>query len=378
MRIAQVAPLYERVPPKFYGGTERVVAFLTDALVQLGHEVTLFATADSRTLATLVPCAPEALRLSATWGGAYAYHLLQLERVFQKASQFDIIHFHTDALHFPLSRRAHVPCVTTLHGRLDLPELVPLYEEFDDQPVISISNAQRAPLPRAKWQGTVYHGLPPGLFTPGSGRGGYLTFLGRISPEKRVDRAIEIARGAGLPLKIAAKVDPADETYFNTQIKALLDQPGVEFLGEINEAGKAALLRDSLALLFPIDWPEPFGMVLIEALACGTPVVAFPRGSVPEILDHGVTGFVVDSVAAAVDAVCRVPTLSRDACRATFEKRFTAERMASDYIDAYQTLVERHPWKKTGQPRSNTSLVRRTSPDSVWRLAAHMMGADFT
>ena len=268
--------------------------------------------------------------------------------------------------------------MTTLHGRLDLPELAPLYQEFDDQPVISISNAQRAPLPHAKWEGTVYHGLPPGLFTPGPGRGGYLTFLGRISPEKRVDRAIEIARGAGMPLKIAAKVDAADEAYFNRDIKPLLEQPGVEFLGEIDEAGKARLLRDSVALLFPIDWPEPFGMVLIEALACGTPVIAFPGGSVPEILDEGVTGFIVDSIPSAVAATRRVTTLSREACRAAFEKRFTAERMASDYADAYQSLVERHPWQKTGQPRQLASSVRRTSPDGVWRLAAHLMGADFT
>jgi len=354
MRIAQVAPLYERVPPKGYGGTERVVAFLTDALVQLGHDVTLFATADSLTLGTLVPCAPEALRLSAGRAVPYAYHVLELERVFQRASHFDIIHFHTEPLHFPMSRRSPIPCVTTLHGRLDLPDLVPLYQEFDDQALISISNAQRAPLSWARWEATVYHGLPLRLYSLGTGSGGYLSFLGRISPEKRVDRAIEIARTLGLPLKIASKVDPADEIYFNSKIKSQLDQPGIEFLGEIDEAGKADLLRGSTALLFPIDWPEPFGMVLIEALACGTPVVAFAEGSVPEIIDDGVTGFLVDSIASAVDAVRRVPTLSRKACRAAYETRFTAERMASDYVGVYQTLIDRHPWRKRGQPRKGT------------------------
>lgn len=360
MRIAQVAPLYEHVPPALYGGTERVVAFLTDALVQLGHDVTLFATENSRTLGTLVPCAPDALRLQAASYAASAYHLLEIERVFQLASRFDILHFHTDTLHFPLSRRSSVPCVTTVHGRLDLPDLVPVYQEFDDLALVSISNAQRWPLPSAQWEATIHHGLPPDLFTPGNGNGGYLTFLGRISREKRVDRAIEIARSVDLPLKIAAKIDPADETYFNTEIKPQLDQPGIEFLGEIDETGKAALLQDSIALLFPIDWPEPFGMVLIEAFACGTPVVAFAEGSVSEIVEDGVTGFVVDSVPSAVEAVRRVPGLSREACRAAFERRFTAERMASDYVAVYQILMDRYPWKQ-GQP-STTSRALAAAP----------------
>jgi glycosyltransferase involved in cell wall biosynthesis len=375
MRIAQVAPLSERVPPAFYGGTERVVAFLTDALVQLGHEVTLFAAEQSCTLGTLVPCAPDALRLHGGPAAGAAYHLLEIERVFQHAARFDVLHFHIDPLHFPLARRSAVPCVTTVHGRLDLPELVPVYREFDDLALVSISDAQRTPLPWAQWEATIPHGLPPRLFTAGTGGGGYLAFLGRISPEKRVDRAIAIARRLHLPLKIAAKVDPADEAYFTREIQAHLTAPGIEFLGEIDETGKAALLRNAIALLFPIDWPEPFGMVLIEALACGTPVVAFAQGAVPEIIEDGVTGFLVDSVDAAVEAVRRVPRLSRESCRAAFEARFTAARMASDYVAVYQTLRNRYPWRR-GQP--STSPRPLTVPAHVRPGTSRRSGAGST
>ncbi|MFO7173261.1 MAG: glycosyltransferase family 4 protein [Bacillota bacterium] len=340
MRIAQVAPLYESVPPRLYGGTERVVSYLTEELVRRGHEVTLFASGDSQTSANLVAICPQALRL----GGAVdqmCHHILMLEKVFQLADSFDVIHFHCDYLHFPLSRRfAKVPVVTTLHGRLDLPDIRPLYEEFRDQPVVSISDAQRRPLPFLNWQRTVYHGLPADLYTFHEKPGDYLAFLGRISPEKRVDRAIEIARRVGMRIKIAAKIDAADRAYYEEKIRPLMQDPLVEFIGEIGEKEKDEFLGNAYALLFPIDWPEPFGLVMIEALACGTPVIAYPHGSVPEVLEDGVTGFIVRSIDEAVAAVERIPEIDRRACRAAFERRFTAERMAEDYLEVYTKLIE--------------------------------------
>jgi glycosyltransferase involved in cell wall biosynthesis len=337
MKIAQVAPLYESVPPRLYGGTERVVFNLTNELVRQGHDVTLFASGDSRTAATLVPIVHEALRLSSCvdW---MTPHVLLLEQVTNRSRQFDLIHFHIAQLHFPLARRISTPHVTTLHGRLDLPELVPFYDEFQDLPVVSISDAQRQPLPQANWIGTVYHGMPEEslAFHPGPGR--YLAFLGRISPEKRVDRAIEIAKACGWPLRIAAKVDAADVEYFEREIKPLLNDPLIEYIGEIGEREKAAFLGGAIALLFPIDWPEQFGLVMIESLACGTPVVAFRGGSVDEILDDGVTAFIVDNVRDAIAATRRIHSLSRGTCRRVFEQRFTASRMADEYVELYEQL----------------------------------------
>lgn len=342
MEIAQVAPLYESVPPKYYGGTERVVSHLTEALVQKGHRVTLFASGDSDTSAQLVSVCPRALRLDEDTVDTLAHHILLLERVRQSAEQFDVIHFHVDYLHYSLSRMNEWAHVTTLHGRLDLPDLQPLYREFDDIPVISISNAQRKPVPQAHWEETVYHGLPPTAYSAYTEPGDYLAFLGRISPEKRVDYAIEIAERAGRPLKIAAKVDPVDEEYFETSIRPMLDRPHVEFIGEIGEGEKNEFLGRARALLFPIDWPEPFGLVMIEALAAGTPVIAFDRGSVPEVIDHGRSGFVVTSIEEAVEAVDQVSTLSRRECRQVFEDRFPASRMADDYLRVYEQILARH------------------------------------
>ena len=338
LRIAQVAPLAESVPPKLYGGTERVVATLSDELVRQGHDVTLFASGDSHTAATLVAPVPRALRL-AKCTDPLAQHLLLVEWITRRADEFDIIHFHIAPLHFSMARRLATAHVTTLHGRLDLPELPSLFGEFADLPLISVSNAQRAPLPGQNWVGTVYHGLPDGelQFNPGPGR--YLAFLGRISPEKRVDRAIEIAKACGLPLKIAAKVDPVDRGYFERRIEPMLDHPLIEYCGEIDERQKSEFLGGAIALLFPIDWPEPFGLVMIEALACGTPVVAIRGGSVAEVLDDGVTGFICDDVEEAIEATRRVQTLERRVCRAVFEERFTATRMAQEYIQLYQRLA---------------------------------------
>ncbi len=341
MRIAQVAPLYESVPPKYYGGTERVVSYLTEELVRQGHEVTLFASGDSETEAKLVAACQRSLRLDKHCQNQMAHHFVMLERVFQHADEFDIIHFHVDYLHFPLSRREAVTHVTTLHGRLDIPDLVPLYQEFREMPVISISNGQREPLPWANWQATVYHGLPRELygFRPEAGR--YLAFLGRISPEKRVDRAIEIAKQVGMPLKIAAKVDQVDKDYFDGVIAPLLCDSLVEFVGEIGDVEKDEFLGSAYALLFPIDWPEPFGLVMIEAMACGTPVVAYRGGAVPELVETGHTGFVVESIDDAVEAVRRVAELDRKRCREVFEQRFTATRMAHDYVQQFERLIAR-------------------------------------
>jgi glycosyltransferase involved in cell wall biosynthesis len=338
MQIAQVAPLFESVPPRLYGGTERVVSFLTDALVDLGHEVTLFASGDSRTDAQLVAGCAQALRLNGRTEQHLALHLMQLEQVFRRRSDFDVVHFHTDPLHYPYVRRQPLPHVTTLHGRMDLPEQVPLMREFHDLPLVSVSSAQRSPIPWASWQATVHHGLPLDLLKARTDSGDYLAFLGRISPEKRVD----IANRLQLPLRIAAKVDTADSAYFRDEIEPLLDSPWVDFIGEIDERQKQDFLGRALALLFPIDWPEPFGLVMIEAMACGTPVVAWRHGSVPEVIEPGVTGFIVDSLDAAVQAVRDVTELSRPRCRQRFEQRFTAERMALNYLAVYERLLERH------------------------------------
>ena len=340
MRIAQVAPLTESVPPKLYGGTERVVSFLTEELVRAGHEVTLFASGDSRTSAALVPVCSQALRLNENCRDQLAPHILMLEQVAERAHEFHVIHFHISQLHFPVVRRlTRVAHVTTIHGRLDLEELGPLYREFRDVPLVSISDAQRRPLEDAGWIGTVHHGLPLRLFDFHPAPGAYLAFLGRISPEKRVDRAIAIATACGCPLRIAAKIDPADHAYFEQQIRPLLDNPLVEFIGEIGEEQKGAFLGHAKGLLFPIDWPEPFGLVMIEALACGTPVVAVAGGSVREVIEHGVSGFVVDTLDDAIEATRLIGRIDRRACRAAFERRFSAPRMASQYVQIYRRLV---------------------------------------
>ena len=341
MRIAQVAPLYESVPPKCYGGTERVVSYLTEELVRQGHEVTLFASGDSETKARLVAACPRSLRLDEHCQNQMARHFVMLERLFQRAAEFDIIHFHIDYLHFPLSRRELITQVTTLHGRLDIPDLVPLYQEFQEMPVISISNGQREPLPWANWQATVYHGLPVAMYRFREKPGNYLAFLGRISPEKRVDRAIEIARRVGMPLKIAAKVDPVDRDYFDSVITPLLSNSLVEFVGEIGDSEKDEFLGNAFALLFPIDWPEPFGLVMIEAMACGTPVIAYRGGAVPEVMEQGQTGFIVHGLEDAVEAVRHVAQLSRKRCREVFERRFTVTRMAHDYVQQFERLIAR-------------------------------------
>jgi glycosyltransferase involved in cell wall biosynthesis len=341
VKIAQVAPLYEAVPPKLYGGTERVVSYLTEELVRQGHDVTLFASGDSETSARLVPVCREALRLDRACVDKLAPHFVMLEMVAREAHRFDVIHFHIDYLHYPLSRRLGVPQVTTLHGRLDMPELGCVYDEFRDMPVVSISDHQRDPLPQANWQATVYHGLPPAR--RGEGRGDYLAFLGRISPEKRVDRAVEIARRLGTKLRVAAKVDAADAAYYRAEIEPLFRDPLVEFVGEIGEKEKLDFLGNAKALLFPIDWPEPFGLVMIESMRCGTPVVAWRRGSVPEVIDDGVTGFVVNDLDAAVRAVGRAGELDRSRIRERFDTRFSAARMAADYLAVYESLPARKP-----------------------------------
>jgi len=340
MRIAQVAPLAEAVPPKLYGGTERVVAYLTDALVELGHDVTLFASGDSDTKATLCPIWPRALRLDPDVKDHFAPLFMQLETVAQRANEFDLIHCHIDYFGYPLLRRLGTPSVTTLHGRLDLPELRPLYRLYGDIPVVSISDSQRVPLPEANFVATVQHGLPQNLLSKGDGRGGYLAFLGRVSPEKAPDAAIRIAARAGIPLKIAAKVDRVDREYFKTTVEPLLGQADVEFIGEIRENQKQEFLGNAAGLLFPIAWREPFGLVMIEAMACGTPVIAFENGSVPEVLEDAVTGFIVHSEDQAVGAVRCIGSLDRARIRNEFERRFTAQRMAQNYLKLYERLVQ--------------------------------------
>jgi glycosyltransferase involved in cell wall biosynthesis len=350
-----------------------VVSYLTEELVRQGHEVTLFASGDSVTQAELVAACPRSLRLDEGCIDQLAHHVLMLEQVFRQARHFDVLHFHCDYLHFPLSRRSRVAHVTTLHGRLDLPDLKPVYREFAEQPVISISDAQRRPLSWANWLGTVYHGLPLDLHTFRPGPGQYLAFLGRVSPEKRVDRAIEIARAVGMPLKIAAKVDRADREYYETKIKPMLREAGslVEFLGEVGGQAKDEFLGNAHALLFPIDWPEPFGLVMIEAMACGTPVIAYPMGSVPEVMTDGVTGFVVDGIDAAARAVGRVGELSRRRCREVFEEQFSAARMARDYVALYGRLVDgdgRSTWV-----RSADGIIRRARAERRVRVDGDLL-----
>jgi glycosyltransferase involved in cell wall biosynthesis len=338
MRIAQLAPLAESVPPKLYGGTERVVSWLTEQLVELGNEVTLFASADSKTSARLIPAWPRALRLGRPRADPAAACAALLEALAGHARDFDVIHCHLDWVHLPLLRRLGVPFVTTLHGRLDLEYLKNLAPSFPASPFVSISDSQRLPLPELEWAGTVYHGQPLDLLKPCFDPQGYLAFLGRISREKRPDLAIRIAKAAGLPLRIAAKVPRHDNRYFRDQVQPLLEGDGVEFVGEVDDRGKQSLLGDAAALLFPIDWPEPFGLVMIEAMACGTPVIAWRRGSVPEIIDHGITGFVVDTEEEALAAVARLPELDRRTIRATFERRFSVRRMAEDYVKIYRSF----------------------------------------
>ena len=338
MRIAQIAPLYESVPPARYGGTERMVSYLTEALVGEGHDVTLFASGDSMTTATLVPTTRRSLRSDPDCRDPFPHHVLQLEQVARQTAMFDVLHFHTGVMHYPMARRLASAHLTTLHGRLDVPDLGPLFDEFRDLPLVSISNAQRAPFPDLHWRRTIHHGLPEHLFRPGPGRGDYLLFLGRLSPEKRPDRAIAIAKRSGRPLLIAAKVGHADQTYFDSEIRPLIDGRHIQFLGEVNDTEKQALLGDACALIFPIDWPEPFGLVVIESLACGTPVIAWPHGSVPELVSGGETGFLVSSVQEAVQAVARIGEISRAVCRRVFEERFLDTRMARDYLATYATL----------------------------------------
>jgi glycosyltransferase involved in cell wall biosynthesis len=340
MKIAQIAPLAESVPPRLYGGTERIVSFLTEHLVLMGHDVTLFASSDSQTAAELCSACDVALRLNPSVKDHLPHLLLLLDRVRRRADEFDAIHFHIDLLHFPLIRNWSGRTVTTLHGRLDLPELVPFYRAFSDVPLVSISDDQRRPLPPVNWVRTVYHGLPADLLPYRSQPEGYLAFLGRISPEKRPDRAIEIARRAGWPLKIAAKIDRVDQAYWDQVINPMIQaNPNAEFVGEISEQQKADFLGNAAALLFPIDWPEPFGLVMIEAMSCGTPVIAFRRGSVPEVIDHGRSGLIVDDMDQAVGAVEEASVMSRAIVRSTFEERFTVERMTQEYVAIYERLA---------------------------------------
>jgi len=340
MRIAQIAPLTEAVPPTLYGGTERVISWLTEELVALGQDVTLFASGDSVTSAKLEPIWPRALRLDGTVRDGNALHMMMLEQVYQRSDEFDLMHFHLDYFPFSLMSRQPTPFITTLHGRLDLPEHQPVFTTFASMPIISISNSQRRPIPKANWVDTVYHGLPANLLTPHDVKPSYLAFLGRISPEKRVDRAISIAQRCGMPLKIAAKVDNADKDYFDELIRPLLNTSGVEFIGEIGDNQKSEFLSGATALLVPIDWPEPFGLVMIEAMACGTPVIAYNRGSVPEIIEDGLTGFVVEDEMSAAGAVRKIGSLSRQAIRQRFEERFSARRMAEDYLQVYRKLID--------------------------------------
>jgi glycosyltransferase involved in cell wall biosynthesis len=351
LKIAQVAPLYESVPPKLYGGTERVVSYLTEALVEAGHDVTLFASGDSRTAARLIPCCRQALRLNNhACSDHLAHHFVMLEEVLERAPQFDLIHFHVDYMHFPLSKLSGLVHVSTLHGRLDSPDLIPLYRKYKNMPLTSISLSQRTPLPWVNWVGNVYHGLPEDLLPIGDGAGKYLAFLGRISPEKRVDRAIEIAKRLNMPLKIAAKVDPADRSYFEREIKHLLNAPNIEFIGEISEQQKGDFLGNAYAYLFPIDWPEPFGLTMIESMACGTPTIAFKCGSVPEVITNGVSGYIVEDIEDAADAVRKSEKFDRATCRAEFMARFSAPKMAQQYAKLYESIVAAKSAAPDGEP----------------------------
>lgn len=342
MRIAQIAPLIESVPPRLYGGTERVVSYLTEELVRQGHDVTLFASADSETRARLVPCAPSALRLEPRCTSALPFYMLMFEQLRRRRREFDLMHFHMDYIHYPLIREMTVPHLSTLHGRQDLWELEPLFAEYDDMPLVSISDSQRSPVRSARWLGTVYHGLPRDLLPFSPAGGDYLVFLGRIAVEKRVDRAIEIATRAGRELVVAAKVDKADLDYFLNEVKPLLDRsPNVRFVGEVTDREKAEILGGALALLFPIDWPEPFGLTMIESMACGTPVLGWRCGSVPEIIADGVSGRIVESIFEAVAAIDELTAYDRRLVRDCFEHRFSVERMGADYENIYERLVDR-------------------------------------
>jgi glycosyltransferase involved in cell wall biosynthesis len=360
MKIAQVAPLMESVPPRLYGGTERIASYLTEELVAQGHDVTLFASGDSITAAKLVPCCAQALRLNRAVRDPIPYYMLMLDKVRRRALEFDIVHFHMDQFHFPIFRDIAHRTITTLHGRQDLPDMLPLYAGFPEMRLVSISNAQRNPIPDASFVATVYHGLPRDLLTPTlRPRGGYLAFVGRISPEKRVDRAIRIARAVGIPLKIAAKVDRVDLEYFKSEIEPLLAEPGVEFIGEIDERRKPGFLGEARGVLFPIDWPEPFGLVMVEAMACGTPVLAFRNGSVAEVIDEGVTGYIVDSEEEAVCKVGALLALDRGRVRRRFDERFTAARMAADYLKIYKNQVP------VAAERRGLRLVSASGTDSA-------------
>jgi len=355
MKIAQISPLMESVPPRLYGGSERIVSYLTDELVRQGHDVTLFASGDSVSSANLVRCVPMALRLDANVKDPIPYYMLMLDRVREMADEFDILHFHIDQFHFPLFRPIAQRTVTTLHGRQDLHDLKPLYVGFSDMPLVSISNSQRKPIANANFAATVYHGLPAQTLKPNyKPSGDYVAFLGRISPEKRPDRAIRIAQALGLRIKIAAKIDKVDEAYFREHIASLFNLPGVEYIGEIDERSKSEFLGEASALLFPIDWPEPFGLSMIEAMACGTPVLAFRCGSVPEIIDPGMTGLIVDSMDEAIRVMPQVLALDRRAVRQKFEQRFSASRMAKDYVQVYRSLI-----KQQALPERDAPVSRR-------------------
>ena len=370
MRIAQVAPLYESVPPKLYGGTERVVSWLTEELVRLGHDVTLFASGDSETEARLVPACDRALWRDPNCRETLPHHVRLMELVFREAPKFDVIHFHCDYMHFPLLRRQATPGVTTLHGRVHPHDLQPLFDEYGETPLVSISDSQRWPLPGANWQGTVYHGLPRELHTFQPRADDYLLFVGRISPEKRLDRAIEIARRTGRQLKVAAKIYDEERDYYKHSIEPLLRESKsfVEFIGEVGGEEKNELMGNAYALLFPIDWPEPFGLVMIESLACGTPVVGWNSGSVPEVIADGDTGFVVETIEEAVKAVGHVARLSRHACRRAFERRFDVTSMARNYVEVYSRLIH-------NAGRSHGTLVHAHSGDmetTVWPTLSHI------
>ncbi len=371
MKIAQISPLVESVPPRLYGGTERVVSYLTEELVAQGHDVTLFASGDSITTANFIPCSNRALRLDAKGHDPIPYYMMMLDKVMQQASEFDVLHFHIDQLQFPLIPMLDNVSVTTLHGRQDLPVLAPFYAHFGDTPVISISNSQRKPIAGANFVGTVHHGLPRDLYYPNlKQRGAYLAFLGRISPEKDPVQAIQIAHALGMPLKIAAKVDRVDEGYFREKVEPLLDTPGVEFMGEVGEKEKGDFLRGASALLFPICWPEPFGLVMIEAMACGTPILAYDFGSVREVIDDGITGHVVRSFDQAIAMLPKVLQLDRGEVRRRFEKRFSVSRMAEDYVKIYQMLLRRQRSQKSS--RSVVDEVTRVNGDILSDAGLHV------
>lgn len=368
MRIAQIAPLFERVPPKMYGGTERVVSWLTEEFVRQGHEVTLFASADSETQAKLVPMVPRGLRHEE--GFMYdklGFQVLMMERVSKLADDFDIIHFHSDYLHLPYALRIPTPSLATMHCRMDYFPLIDILNEHPEYPIVSISDAQRRPAPGLNWLKTIHHGLPQDMYSLNEKGGDYLLFLGRICPEKRPDRAIEIARKAGITLKIAAKVDPVDREYFDSVIKPMLNDPLIEYIGEVNDAQKQELIGNAFALIHPIEFPEPFGLVMIESMACGTPVIAFRTGSIPEVVNDGVTGFVVDDIASAVEALEEVKSLSRPRCRQEFEKRFTSARMVNEHIAAYKQVIASKQFPSFAPNEEQASIASMPVPANIYR-----------